>query len=238
LCLLALAAALCPLGAAAQPLEAPPAGPRQRTALPLAQPGVPAVPGVTPPAAPVPLPAPPWAQFQNDEPIFRRFTTPPTRSERRLRIFEVPVALRPQTDPRAEVQEDLGIGYTMATQPFNRLFVSAGFDFARLTWQPSDPAILRAQVRQLDVHQNLNAWLWRRLIVGVGFGLGVLDGLVLNADGTFEHNLVPYVPVRVGVGILLGDKVYVGLRAVATPFFGEGHEIGHSRLLLGLGWVY
>jgi hypothetical protein len=37
---------------------------------------------------------------------------------------------------------------------------------------------------------------------------------------------------------MIRDRVYVGLRAVAVPFFGEGHEVGQSRLLVGFGWAY
>jgi hypothetical protein len=65
-----------------------------------------------------------------------------------------------------------------------------------------------------------------------------MDGLVVKRDGTFEHNLVPYIPVRLGLGLMIRDRVYVGLRAVAVPFFGEGHEVGQSRLLVGFGWAY
>lgn len=189
------------------------------------------------------LPVPGWAmepaaQMQSDESIFRRFTTPPRRSEARLRIFEIPAAVRPQTDSQAEVHENLGIGYTVAVLPFNRAFASVGFDFTRIAWTPTNPEVISATVRQLAVHQNLNFWLGRTFIVGVGLGLGVMDGLVVKRDGTFEHNLVPYIPVRLGLGLMIRDRVYVGLRAVAVPFFGEGHEVGQSRLLVGFGWAY
>ena len=189
------------------------------------------------------LPAPGWAaepttQLQSDQPIFRRFSTPPRRSEARLRIFEIPVAVRPQTDAQADVFENLGIGYTVASLPFNRVFASVGFDFARMSWTPTNPEILSAKVREFEVHQNLNFWLWRTVIVSFGLGLGVMDGLVVKQDGKFEHNLVPYIPVRLGLGYMIADKVYVGLRAVAVPFFGDGHEVGQSRLLLGFGWAY
>ena len=175
---------------------------------------------------------------QGQEPIFRRFTTPPRRSETRLRIFEAPVVLWPQADPHPVVSRKAGIGYTVGAQPFNRAFLTAGFDFAALRWRPSNPDVASAEVHELDVHQNLNFWLGRVAIVSLGVGIGVLDGLVQNTDGSFEHNLVPYIPFRLGVGFILWDKVYVGLRGVAVPFFGKGHEIGQSRLLLGLGWVY
>ena len=184
--------------------------------------------------------APSWAaaQLKSDEPIFRRFNSPPARTESRMRMFEFPLVLRPQTDPGAQVHENKGIGFLVAGQPFNRVSVSLGFNFARLSWKPSDPAIERAEVKQLDVFQSLNFWLGRRFVIDVGLGLGVLDGLVTNVDGRFEHNLVPYVPLRLGLSLVLGNRVFVALRGVGTPFFGQGHELGHARLLLGLGWSY
>ncbi len=184
--------------------------------------------------------APSWApaQLQSDEPIFRRFSNPPARSEARMRMFEFPLLLQPQADPGAQVHENKGIGFLVAGQPFNHVFVSLGFNFARLSWKPGDPAVNRVEVKQVDVFQSLNFWLWRRFVVDIGLGLGVLDDLVTNADGTFEHNVVPYIPLRLGVSVVLGNRVFVALRGVGTPFFGQGHEVGHARLLLGLGWSY
>jgi hypothetical protein len=178
------------------------------------------------------------AQLKSDEPIFRRFNAPPSRSESRMRMFEFPLALRPQTDPDAEVHENKGIGYLVAVQPFNRVFASVGFNFARLSWKPTDPTINRVEVKQLDVFQSVNFTIGRRFVIDFGLGIGVLDGLVTKGDGTFEHNLVPYIPLRLGLSLILWNKVFVALRGVGTPFFGEGHEVGHSRLLLGLGWSY
>lgn len=174
----------------------------------------------------------------NDEPIFKRFSTAPKRQETRLRIFELPVGLRPQTDPQAERIDNLGLGYEVGIRPFDRVFVSLGFNWGRMAWAPTGPIAERAEVKQIDVSQSLNFWVGRLMVISVGFGVGLMDGLVVNRDGSFEHSVVPYIPARFGVGALLGDTVWVGLRLASTPFFAQGHAVGQSRLLLGLGWVY
>jgi hypothetical protein len=182
------------------------------------------------------------AQSDSGEtPIFRRFTSPPERSETRLRLFEVPLRLRPQTDPQAKVTQDQGFGYTVAALPFNRVFASVGVNFARVRWTPTEPGFSSSEVRTLDVHQDLDFWLWRRLVLSLGLGLGIMDGLVVKADGGFQHNLIPYIPVRIGLDVVLWQEVFVGLRVVAVPFFGQDnqdYEIGHSQLLLSAGWAY
>lgn len=179
-----------------------------------------------------------WAQGTGDEPIFRRFSTPPRRSDSRLRLFEVPVALRPQTDADAEIEENVGLGYEIGFQPFNRAFASAGISIGRQEWRPTHPGVALVETKQMDLYQALNFWLGRTFIASVGLGLGVLDSLVLRENGTFEHNVVPTLPFRLGLGVVLGDKFFVTLRGVATPFLTEGYVAGHSRLLLGFGWSY
>jgi hypothetical protein len=178
------------------------------------------------------------AQMQGSPPIFRRFSAPPTRAEGRLVLFEVPVALRPQTDPQAHVTQNEGIGIQLASQPFNRVFLSGGLDFSRMTWTPSDPSLSSATVKTFEVDQDLNFWIGHSLVAGVGIGLGALDSLVLKKSGSFEHAVVPYIPVRLGLFVSLWDKLFVGLRASVTPFFASGVEAGHSHLLLDVGWAY
>jgi len=176
--------------------------------------------------------------MERDDSIFRRFFTPPRRTESHLRIFEVPFHVRPQTDPQADVRENLGFGFSVASQPFKRTFGSLGFDVGRMRWRPSDPSVTSAEVKQFDANQSVNIWVARTFVISFGLGLGIIDGLVTRNDGTFEHTIVPYIPVRLGVSVSLWDKVFLGLRMATTPFFGEGHQVGQTRLLLGLGWVY
>lgn len=180
-----------------------------------------------------------WAQSDSgNAPIFRRFTSPPSRSETRMRMLEVPVRVRPQGDPQADVGQDQGIGYTVAALPFNSVFSSVGVDFARLRWAPTDPRAASVEVKTLDGHQDVNFWLWRRFVFSFGLGLGVMDSLVIEPNGGFEHHLLPYIPVRFGLDVALYDKIFVGARLAITPFFSSGFEAGHARLLVSLGWAY
>lgn len=182
-------------------------------------------------------PAAAWAQGDN-APIFRRFSSPMARSETRMRMLEVPVLLRPQGDPQAKVMQDQGIGYTIAAFPFNRVFSSVGIHFARLRWAPSDPRFASVEVKTLGVHQDVNFWLWHRFVFSFGLGLGIMDSLAMDTSGGFEHNLLPYIPVRFGLDVDLGDTVFLGARLAFTPFFASGFEAGHGRVLVSLGWVY
>lgn len=178
------------------------------------------------------------AQLSEDAPIFRRFSTPPRRSDQRLRLIQVPVALRPQTDSDAEVDENLGLGYEVGFQPFNRVFPSVAVTFGRMEWRPTHEAVDTVDVKTLDVTQSLNFWVQRTFTIGVGLGLGILDSIVVNRDGTFEHNIVPYIPFRLGVTLSLWDTVFLSLHGQAVPFFAEGYVVGQSRLLFGVGWTY
>ena len=155
-----------------------------------------------------------------------------------VRIFELPVGLRPQTDAQAERIDNLGLGYEVGFRPFDRVFMSLGVNWGRMAWAPTDPVAERSEVKQVDVSQSLNFWVARLMVISVGFGVGLMDGITVDRDGHFEHSVVPYIPMRLGVGAMLGDTVWVGLRIAATPFFVQGHSLGQSRLLLGLGWVY
>jgi hypothetical protein len=195
-------------------------------------------PGVQRPWVQTPGAQEPATQAPDDTPIFRRFAAPQRPTSTRLTVLEVPVTLRPQTDADAPVDENLGLGYELGVQPGNRLFGSVAFTLGRMEWRPSDPAVVSAEVKQFDVSQSLNFRAGRRVLIGVGLGLGVLDSLVVRADGSFEHNVVPYVPFRLGLGLFLGDSLLVSLRLAVTPFFAEGHAVGQSRVLLGLGWTH
>ncbi len=180
----------------------------------------------------------PAQALEDNDTIFRRFAAPPRGPTTRLALLEVPVAIRPQTDSQAEVRENLGLAYTMGFRPRNRAFGAIGVSIARMEWEPTDEKIAVADVKQLDVTQSVNFWLGRVLVLSFGFGVGILDSLVVFEDGSFEHNVVPYLPLQLGVLAPLGDRLFVGLRAVQTPYFGDGHVTGHARLLFGLGWTY
>ncbi len=155
-----------------------------------------------------------------------------------MAMFEVPVALRPQTDSQAEIKENVGINYVLSILPRNRIFGSLGFNLGRMEWIPSAPEIASADVKQFDVTQNFNFWIQRVLIIHFGIGLGLLDSLVVFANRDIEHNVVPYIPLQVGLAVPLGQTMILGIRIVTTPFFGDGPVVGTTRLLAGAGFTF
>jgi len=182
------------------------------------------------------FPAP--AAATGTDTIFRRFSEQREHVSNRFRLFEVPVAIRPQTNGDADIEENLGFGYVTGIYPRNTIFASFGFHLARIEWRPKDPEIESVEIKQFDVIQSLNFRIKRLFTLSFGVGIGLMDGLVLYSDGKFAHELLPYIPVQMGVLFSLGDTLVLGLRAVQTPYFGEGDVIGHGRLMLGLGFYY
>ncbi len=178
------------------------------------------------------------AQGAQDDSIFQRFAGRQEQRVTRMAMLEVPVALRPQTFPDAEIEENLGLGYTLSFQPENRVFTSLGIHLARMEWRPRDPNIDFIDVKQLDVTQSLNFWVERAFTISIGLGIGILDGLAVFADGRFDHEVVPYIPVRIGVAVPLSRRLYAGLRLAVTPFFADAPVRGSTRLLFGLGLAY
>jgi hypothetical protein len=178
------------------------------------------------------------AQERRDDSIFQRFSREQTYARTRMALFELPVVLRPQTSPDAEIVEHVGLNYLHGFFPQNRVFLSLGFNLARMEWKPLAPEIASEEVKQFDVTQNINFWVRRLLIISFGYGLGLMDGLVLYADGGFEHNLVPYIPVQLGVTVPLGERLFLGLHVMHAPFFGHGPVVGSTRLTAGFGFSY
>lgn len=179
---------------------------------------------------------PPLAAREHGEnPIFRRFTPERKTVTNRMAMFEFPVLLRPQTYSGAEVRENLGVGYVLALFPKNQVFTAVGINWARMEWRPSNPEVEVINIKQLDISQSLNFWLWRKFVIGLGAGFGIMDSLTLLSGGGVEHQIVPYVPLQVGLVIPLGGRLHFGLRLVHTPFMGSGAASGTTRLLFGLG---
>ena len=173
-----------------------------------------------------------------DQSIFRRFSDEPETPGSRMGIYEIPVYLRPQTNPDAEIVENLGLNYVRSFFPGSIIFTSLGFNFARMAWRPDNPAIQTEEVKQFDLTFAYNIWIKRSMIVSLGAGLGLMDGLVVNSDGSFHHNLVPYIPMQLGWILPLGGDLRVSLRWVHAPYIGSGPVLGNTRLLAGLGFVY
>jgi hypothetical protein len=178
------------------------------------------------------------AQERGNDSIFQRFSREQSFTSTRMAMFEFPVALRPQTSPDAEIVENVGLNYLHAFFPQNRAFISLGFHLARLEWKPRAPEIASEEVKQFDLTQNINFWIKRSLIISFGYGLGLMDGLVVFANGDFEHNLVPYIPLQLGVTVPLGERLFFGLHVMHAPFFGHGPVVGSTRLTAGFGFSY
>ena len=175
------------------------------------------------------------AQEGEDIPIFQRFSNTRQSSPTRLTVFELPVALRPQNYSDAEIEENLGLGYFVAVAPQRQVFSSFGFSWGRMEIRPTNPEVDLIDIKQVDVTQNLNFWLWRTFTVSLGAGLGIMDSLVMLSGGGFEHEVVPYIPLRIGLAIPIGRTVTIALTAVLTPFLGSGAGSGSTRLMLGVG---
>ncbi len=173
-----------------------------------------------------------------DRSIFRRFSEEPKTPGFRMGIFEIPVYLRPQTNPNAEIVENIGINYVRSFFPGSLIFTSLGFNFARMEWRPENPAIESEEVKQFDITLTYNAWIKRSMIVSMGAGLGLMDGLVINSDGSFNHSLVPYIPLQLGWILPIGSDLRISLRWAHTPYLGSGPVLGNSRILAGVGFVY
>ena len=178
------------------------------------------------------------AQQSGEEPIFRRFLRDREIVTYRMGMFEFPVLLRPQTYSDADVRENLGVGYVLALSPRNQVFTAIGINWARMEWRPSNPEVEVIDIKQIDISQSLNFWLWRTFVIGLGAGVGIMDTFVLLSGGGAEHQIVPYVPLQVGLVIPLGNRWHLGLRLVHTPFMGSGAASGTTRLLFGIGGSY
>lgn len=180
----------------------------------------------------------PAQDSSQDRSIFRRFSEEPETPGYRMGIFEIPVYLRPQTNPNADIVENIGINYVRSFFPGSLIFTSLGFNFARMEWRPENPAIESEEVKQFDITLAYNAWIKRSMIVSVGAGLGLMDGLVINSDGSFHHSLVPYIPLQLGWILPIGSDLRVSLRWAHTPYLGSGPVLGNSRIFAGVGFVY
>lgn len=175
------------------------------------------------------------AQESGGKPIFRRFSRTREPVTSRMGLIEFPVLLRPQTYADAEVRENLGLGYVLAKSPKNQVFTAFGINWARMEFLPSNPEVVVIDIKQIDLSQSLNFWLWRTFVISLGAGIGIMDTFVILSEGTAEHQIVPYVPLQFGLIIPLRSRLSIGLRLVHTPFMGSGAASGNTRLLFGLG---
>ena len=172
-------------------------------------------------------------------PIFRRFAL--TREKPRFwqALFEFPVALRPQGQPDAEIEKNLGLNYVISFRPNNRFYFSRSLGFTRMEWVPKDSAQRRVKVKTFDTTLILNRLFKSTFVLSFGLGLGVMDGLITFKDErNFQPRLEPFFPIQLGLAVRLGESFQVGLKFSHFLFFRSDPIISNSRLLLGLGFNY
>lgn len=177
------------------------------------------------------------AQSGTDAPIFNRFAGPPEPA-REQRLFEIPFALRPQTNADADVQQNLGLGYYIGIRPRNRVYVSLGLNYFQAEWAPDSRVVKQVELKQVDVSQQINFWVQRWFALSVGLGIGVLDALVQFQDNDYQHRQGLYVPIQLGMIVPLGSTYVVSLRAVHTPYAGSAPMVSHSRAMVGFGYNF
>ena len=174
----------------------------------------------------------------HDGNIFQRYAAGNNLTRSQQILVEVPTALRPQTDPDAEIRENLGVNYVYSEWPAKKSYGSLGFSLARSKWNPSDPNLQVAEISQMDIFASINIRTFSWLYINWGFGLGLLDGIVTRTDGTFSHALVPYIPFHLGAVAPVTSFLSFSYRTVYTPFIGDGPVVGTARTWLGIGYNY
>ena len=175
---------------------------------------------------------------EGSDSIFNRFTEGLTPRASSLDILEIPVLLRPQGDPEAIASRNSGLSYVTGSFPRKSLYLTWATNVAQQDWIPSNPEFRSIAVRQIDLTLNLNAHLSRRLVLGMGLGPGLMDGLVIHTNGDFTHRLEPYLAGRLGFTVFAGENLVFSATVSASPFWGGRPLISHSRLLIGLGWSH
>ncbi len=179
------------------------------------------------------------AQESGDGSIFRRFAQRRKSPKYRQTVIEFPILLRPQTQSDAQIEKNLGINYIGALRPQNRLYLSRGFNLAKMEWKPKSPDIDRVRVKTFEMTQILNYNLSSLFVLNFGFGIGLMDGVILfNTSRNFETRLELFIPFHFGVGLRLGDTYQLGLKLAQSTFFKTGPVISVTRVLIGFGYNF
>ena len=179
------------------------------------------------------------AQDGQDETIFRRFAETRQRPKFRQILLEIPVALRPQTQPDAEILRNQGLTFVDSLRPQHRFFISRSIGLGRMEWAPKAASVERIKVKTLDISTILNFNLRNPLLLHMGFGFGIMDGLVIFTDErNFETRLEIFIPFQVGVSLALGEAFQVGIKFVHSNFFRTDPVISVGRTLIGFGFNF
>ena len=174
-----------------------------------------------------------------DDSIFRRFAETRKRPKFQQILLEIPVALRPQTQPDSEILKNQGLNYVNSLRPQHRFFISRSIGLARMEWAPKAAAVVRVKVKTLDISTILNFNLQSTFILHLGFGFGIMDGLVVFSDErNFETRLELFIPLQVGISLALGEAYQVGVKFVQSTFFRTDPVVSVARTLIGFGFNF
>lgn len=185
------------------------------------------------------LPRTAGAQFGDGDSIFRRFDSERSQVPTWQAMFEVPVAVRPSTMPDADIVANLGLNYTLSLRPENRIFVSRSYHFGRMEWKPVEADLRNIQVIEFGVSEILNFRLGESLFMGLGLGLGVMDGTIVYTDErNFDTRLEPFIPLHFVLGLDLGSRLVASVKVTQSSYFGPGPVLSVLRTLVGVGWKY
>ena len=179
------------------------------------------------------------SQDAQDENIFNRFAESRQRPKFRQILLEIPVALRPQTQPDAEILKNQGLNIVDSLRPQHRFFISRSIGLARMEWAPKLAEVERIKVKTFDISTIFNFNLQGPLLLHMGFGFGFMDGLVIFSDERkFETRLEFFIPLQVGISLALGEAFQVGVKFIHYNFFRTDPVISLGRALIGFGFNF
>ena len=171
--------------------------------------------------------------------IFQRFALRRDPPKFFQTMIEVPVSLRPQTDPEAETTYNLGFNWVSGFRPLNRFYMTRSFGLAAMEWQPTDSAVEKVKVKTVDLSFQLNHRSTEWMVTTFGLGIGMMDGLIyFNDERVFDPRLEPFIPVHFGMALRMGETWQVGLKYSQFSFFRSRPLISLGRIMLGIGYNY
>lgn len=170
--------------------------------------------------------------------IFQRFGSGRVAPENWQLMPEIPVFLRPQFDPDAEIVNNSGANLVVAFRPRNRIYFSRSYDFAQMSWKPKSGSVKKVELTSFDISEMINFSVKRLVIITFGLGLGVMDGLIVRTEDRFRTRLEPFIPIQLGLGLLTGSAFTVAVKVSQHFFFGPGPGVSLTRGLIGVGYNF
>jgi len=175
---------------------------------------------------------------EDNRPIFNRFNYDRAAPEAWQVLGEVPVYLRPQVDPDAEILQNRGINLVVSFRPRNRVYFSRSYGFGQMQWDPTGDRIDKVQLTTMEVSEIINASIKREAILSFGLGLGLMSGLIRFDGDNVRSRLEPYFPLQFGVGFYPSGPVMLELKIWHAFFLGPGPVVSATRGLIGVGYSF